>query len=182
MLEGNHTAVWGSYYDRKTGEWGYACCWSVLRESYCTGEAGKKAIVAASSGLSRLLEEQRVKLGSASTTATADLSVPDATSRKDLYGDAGRELQLDQAKMKDALARAEKWQKEGAPAEKESEEEEEGGGKKGRRKKRKHKNKNKDDESDLTSGEAVAPEDMEAFRMKRSRADDPMAGYQDEEG
>lgn len=171
VLEGNHTAVWGSYYDRKAGEWGYACCWSVLRGSYCTGEAGKKAMLAASNGLSRLLEEQRVK--SEPSTTTGHFS-PDAVSRKDLYGDAGRDVTLDQAKMKDALARAEKWQCEGAlmPAEEGMDDMSQ------TRKKRKHKGK----ERDRPSLEGVSAEDMEAFRVKRGRSEDPMANYQDEEG
>ncbi|KAK7494226.1 hypothetical protein BaRGS_00014508 [Batillaria attramentaria] len=37
----NHTSVWGSYW--KDGQWGYNCCHSLIKESYCTGEAGIKA-------------------------------------------------------------------------------------------------------------------------------------------
>jgi len=37
----NHTAVWGSYW--VNGQWGFACCHSLIKESYCTGEAGKAA-------------------------------------------------------------------------------------------------------------------------------------------
>ncbi|KAJ8317389.1 hypothetical protein KUTeg_005293 [Tegillarca granosa] len=37
----NHTSVWGSYW--KSGKWGYRCCHSLIKESYCTGEAGKEA-------------------------------------------------------------------------------------------------------------------------------------------
>ena len=46
------------------------------------------------------------------------------------------------------------------------------------RKKRKHKGK----ERDRPSLEGVSAEDMEAFRVKRGRSEDPMANYQDEEG
>nr|XP_058940781.1 pre-mRNA-splicing factor SLU7-like [Pocillopora verrucosa] len=35
----NHTSVWGSYWQE--GRWGYACCHSFVRNSYCTGESGK---------------------------------------------------------------------------------------------------------------------------------------------
>jgi pre-mRNA-processing factor SLU7 len=35
----NHTTVWGSYW--RDGRWGYRCCHSYLRESYCLGQAGK---------------------------------------------------------------------------------------------------------------------------------------------
>lgn len=31
-----HTSVWGSYYDRSTGLWGYACCHITNRAAYCT--------------------------------------------------------------------------------------------------------------------------------------------------
>lgn len=39
----NHTSVWGSFYDRRTGKWGFKCCHSVIRNSYCTGEEGRRA-------------------------------------------------------------------------------------------------------------------------------------------
>ena len=37
----NHTSVWGSWWTRF--QWGYACCHSVVKNSYCTGEEGKFA-------------------------------------------------------------------------------------------------------------------------------------------
>ena len=37
----NHTSVWGSYWE--DGQWGYQCCHSMIRNSYCTGEAGRAA-------------------------------------------------------------------------------------------------------------------------------------------
>lgn len=41
VLINNHTSVWGSWwYESK---WGYACCYSTVKNSYCTGEEGKKA-------------------------------------------------------------------------------------------------------------------------------------------
>ncbi|KAM5271256.1 pre-mRNA-splicing factor SLU7-like [Ctenodactylus gundi] len=44
----NHTRIWGSYC--KEGRWGYKCCRSFFRYSYCTGEAGK-GIVHAEEGI-----------------------------------------------------------------------------------------------------------------------------------
>ena len=35
VLEGNHSAIWGSYYNIKEGKWGYKCCESCTRHSYC---------------------------------------------------------------------------------------------------------------------------------------------------
>ncbi len=37
----NHTSVWGSWWSNF--KWGYACCNSTVKNSYCTGEEGKKA-------------------------------------------------------------------------------------------------------------------------------------------
>lgn len=34
----NHTSVWGSYW--KDGRWGFKCCHNFVKESYCTGAAG----------------------------------------------------------------------------------------------------------------------------------------------
>jgi pre-mRNA-processing factor SLU7 len=37
----NHTSIWGSWWSNF--RWGYACCHSLVKNSYCTGEEGKKA-------------------------------------------------------------------------------------------------------------------------------------------
>jgi pre-mRNA-processing factor SLU7 len=37
----NHTSVWGSWW--QNFQWGYACCHSTVKNSYCTGEQGKIA-------------------------------------------------------------------------------------------------------------------------------------------
>ncbi|KAF6780301.1 hypothetical protein AHF37_00185 [Paragonimus kellicotti] len=36
----NHTSVWGSYWFN--GQWGYKCCHSLLKDSYCVGEKNKE--------------------------------------------------------------------------------------------------------------------------------------------
>ncbi|KAL8737538.1 MAG: hypothetical protein Q9181_001590 [Wetmoreana brouardii] len=42
VLINNHTSVWGSWW--KNFQWGYACCYSTVKNSYCTGEEGKTAM------------------------------------------------------------------------------------------------------------------------------------------
>lgn len=37
----NHTSVWGSWWFNF--QWGYDCCHSTIKNSYCTGEEGKQA-------------------------------------------------------------------------------------------------------------------------------------------
>ena len=41
VLINNHTSVWGSWWEK--GRWGYRCCHSTVKNSYCTGEEGKRA-------------------------------------------------------------------------------------------------------------------------------------------
>ncbi len=40
----NHQKIWGSLW--YNGKWGYACCGQFIRNSYCTGETGRKAFEA----------------------------------------------------------------------------------------------------------------------------------------
>lgn len=45
VLINNHTSTWGSWWS--TFAWGYACCHSFVKNSYCTGDEGKVAWEAA---------------------------------------------------------------------------------------------------------------------------------------
>ena len=40
VLIGNHSAVWGSYWE--AGDWGYACCKSTVKNSYCVANKERK--------------------------------------------------------------------------------------------------------------------------------------------
>lgn len=51
---GNHTSVFGSWW--KEGDWGYACCHQTVKNSYCTGEAGREAAEHAALNEQRNLE------------------------------------------------------------------------------------------------------------------------------
>jgi pre-mRNA-processing factor SLU7 len=51
ILANNHASVWGSWWHNFT--WGYACCHSNVKNSYCTGDAGRLAFE----------EEERMKKG-----------------------------------------------------------------------------------------------------------------------
>ncbi|KAH7157850.1 Pre-mRNA splicing Prp18-interacting factor-domain-containing protein [Dactylonectria estremocensis] len=45
VLINNHTSVWGSWWS--SFRWGYSCCHSFVKNSYCTGDEGKEAWEAA---------------------------------------------------------------------------------------------------------------------------------------
>ncbi|KAJ6444140.1 pre-mRNA-splicing factor slu7 [Purpureocillium lavendulum] len=53
VMVNNHKSVWGSWWSNF--KWGYACCHSFVKNSYCTGEEGKEAWEAA--------ERQRTGVG-----------------------------------------------------------------------------------------------------------------------
>ena len=40
----NHSSVWGSFYDRSLASWGYQCCRSTLKNSYCVGQKSQPSI------------------------------------------------------------------------------------------------------------------------------------------
>ena len=74
VFPGNHSSVWGSWWDPRTRAWGYGCCHSTTKNAYCLGEAGKRAAAAAREQLEanvRSLEEQKTKQESAPSTAAA---------------------------------------------------------------------------------------------------------------
>lgn len=58
-FENNHTKIWESYFDKLEMKWGYGCCHSIVRNSYCTGEAGK-AVQEASGNLVQKSKEKEL--------------------------------------------------------------------------------------------------------------------------
>jgi len=51
-----HTSVWGSFW--REGQWGYACCSSTVRNSYCLG----KAAAAAGTAMADIMQAELAKL------------------------------------------------------------------------------------------------------------------------
>ncbi|KAI0476202.1 putative mRNA splicing protein [Xylariaceae sp. FL0804] len=110
----NHTSVWGSWwFDFR---WGYACCHSFIKNSYCTGEEGRTAWEDA--------ERQR----------TGTLLIEDAPAEEGVPNGESDEVPAQPA----------------APAKKRTIEEMMGG---------------------------ISEAEMDAYRRKRTAADDPMAKF-----
>lgn len=60
VLINDHISVWGSWYNRLLG-WGYACCHSTDKFSYCLGNKGKeKALAAELKAKAQRLREMQV--------------------------------------------------------------------------------------------------------------------------
>eukprot|EP00638_Chattonella_subsalsa_P013470 CAMPEP_0117814106 /NCGR_PEP_ID=MMETSP0948-20121206/23932_1 /TAXON_ID=44440 /ORGANISM="Chattonella subsalsa, Strain CCMP2191" /LENGTH=346 /DNA_ID=CAMNT_0005651641 /DNA_START=90 /DNA_END=1129 /DNA_ORIENTATION=+ len=148
VLENNHTAIWGSYFDRRCLKWGYGCCHSLQRNSYCTGEKGKKANEDANSSLAIDKAQQR-KMLQPKPVAERQVQVP--LDKSKLYGEYSA-VDLDKEKLKKAIAEQERFQKQKVEMDD---------------RKRKYNSMNKEEE--------ITPEVMEAYRLKKKRSEDPMS-------
>ncbi|CAM6083739.1 unnamed protein product [Calypogeia fissa] len=98
----NHTTVWGSWW--KDGQWGYKCCRSFVRNSYCTGQAGIEAAEASA-------ESMRVNLEKKSALQEK----PAQKEEKNLAtwgNDVPDDIVLDQRKLKAALKKEDERLKE----------------------------------------------------------------------
>ncbi|KAI1613059.1 Pre-mRNA splicing Prp18-interacting factor-domain-containing protein [Exophiala viscosa] len=76
ILTNNHTFVWGSWWRNFT--WGYACCHSTVKNSYCTGESGKVAFE----------EAEGMRTG---------LALEEGSGTEAVIGDEKEQLQIEQA-------------------------------------------------------------------------------------
>lgn len=87
ILINNHSSVWGSWWSNFT--WGYACCHSMIKNSYCTGQEGKDAFQ----------EADRLRTGGSPIEEQLTKSierVPDKTAMepKDEYDQGPSKVQL----------------------------------------------------------------------------------------
>uniref|UniRef100_A0A667YSD0 Pre-mRNA-splicing factor SLU7 n=1 Tax=Myripristis murdjan TaxID=586833 RepID=A0A667YSD0_9TELE len=164
VLINNHTCIWGSYW--RDGCWGYKCCHSMVKQSYCTGDAGIK------------------------TTSSACLPFEEGLEEPEEEEQPKTLLEMHQEKMKEKKKKkkSKKNKKKHDSDSSDSEDEE--------KKKEKLKKALEAEDKRLRQVEMMMQLDerkrpynslqevkepteaeMEAFRMKRSRPDDPMASF-----
>lgn len=144
-LESNHTAIWGSWFDRSERAWGYACCHSKVRKSYCTGEDGKRAL---EESMAAKTERPMLKPAVAAEETTTSKKTSDTIhKRSDMYGE-NVAPELDDKKLRRALRKAAKESGESDD------------------KRRKYNS---------MGNYEVDAEEMEAYKLLRTRGDDPMA-------
>jgi pre-mRNA-processing factor SLU7 len=125
----NHTTVWGSYYNKHRHCWGYGCCHSLIKNSYCTGAIGKAA------------------------------------------NDAANEANMD-ANQVTTMFKSQQAQKAANDTAKKRPAEEADSG----------KSKSLSTRGESSFGEqkmGVSNEEMEEYKMKRARREDPMANFVD---
>jgi len=192
MLINNHTCVWGSYW--RDGKWGLACCHSLLKESYCTGEAGKEAACETNLMVpvgQTLMEKHQKALddsdskkkqkkkkkkrssskssSSSSSDSSSDSSSSDSSSgssssssssSSDSSSDEEKETEEDKKKrlIKEALVKQKKQERIA--------------------KKMLLLDERKRPYNSMIDVTAPTDEEMEAFRLKQRRTDDPMNSFQ----
>uniref|UniRef100_A0A8C4ST77 Pre-mRNA-splicing factor SLU7 n=1 Tax=Erpetoichthys calabaricus TaxID=27687 RepID=A0A8C4ST77_ERPCA len=135
VLVNNHTCIWGSYW--KDGRWGYKCCHSFIKMSYCTGEAGRQNMV--SIHQEKLKEKKKKK------------------KQKNCDSDSDNEEAKNKEKLRKALNAEDARLKQVEELMQVDE------------RKRPY--------NSLYEVREPTEEEMEAFRMKRQRPDDPMASF-----
>ncbi|KAG7200868.1 hypothetical protein KM043_003231 [Ampulex compressa] len=176
----NHTSVWGSYWQE--GQWGYRCCHSFVKNSYCTGEAGKRTLEAvavtdtipmeeeriaeapeksisedssSSSESSQDEEDTRTKTEKKSRTAKRKEKKRKQKERRRNKKKAGK-IQ-DDDKLKQALEKEERNQREGQRL--------------------LEMDERKRPYNSMYSAKELTEEEIEAYQMKRKRDEDPMADF-----
>jgi pre-mRNA-processing factor SLU7 len=147
VYENNHTCIWGSWFDKADMSWGYDCCHSKVRNSYCTGKDGKEALKASSNFIEerRMLPPRSIAEDDESTLAKDSI----IGKRSEMYGE-NTAPHLDKKKLKKALKKA---KEEGIKEE--------------------HDEKNRKYNS--MGKQEVDAEEMEAYKLLKSRDDDPMS-------
>jgi pre-mRNA-processing factor SLU7 len=82
----NHTSVWGSWWS--DFKWGYSCCYSTVKNSYCTGDAGKEAF-----------EEERRRKAGLDIDEESDIKAIEAPPKPEDIQDA-RDVEAETSKRK----------------------------------------------------------------------------------
>ncbi|KAJ5220070.1 hypothetical protein N7468_009274 [Penicillium chermesinum] len=93
VMPNNHKSVFGSWwYEFK---WGYSCCYSTVKNSYCTGEDGKKAFEEEGS---MLMLDRAIEDDKDSVPGQSQQTDPDKTTKEDRDESTGKKRTLDELK------------------------------------------------------------------------------------
>ncbi|XP_042228430.1 pre-mRNA-splicing factor SLU7-like [Homarus americanus] len=180
IYPGNHMSVWGSYW--RDGVWGYSCCHSFVKNSYCTGEAGK-------------VTKSEVPLVGTSTSAVPDTPHRDSSDEENTK--TLLELHREKKKKKKRKKNKKmKKKKDSSSSSSESSSESENEEKKEEKRKQKLRealirakmeeeaaqemmmlNERERSYNSMYKAKKPTEEEIEAYQMRRQREDDPMAAF-----
>lgn len=173
VLIGNHTSTWGSWFDAATGRWGFACCHQTMKNSYCV-PIQKRELEAAAAAEAE--EAEPGEGGAAPPEALVDVdeepggSAPSAPAtklqemRSSAFGHILEEAEdLDEKKLAEAVEQAKKKRKVDK--------------KEGKMTLDDERNRGYNSVAGENLAGELSPEEYEAYRLTRQRADDPMAKF-----
>ncbi|CAK9824482.1 Pre-mRNA-splicing factor SLU7 [Anthophora retusa] len=175
----NHISVWGSYWH--AGKWGYKCCHSFIKNSYCTGNAGKIAAEAAAIEVKRIAnEEQKYEEEKAdssdeksvSNDSSSDEEEKSKTIKKSKSSKKRekKQKQKEKRKNKKKAAKMEEQDKLQLALQKEEERQKEA-------ERLLQMDERKRRYNSMYEVKEPTADEIEAFQMKRKREDDPMAEF-----
>eukprot|EP01134_Creolimax_fragrantissima_P001950 CFRG1950T1 len=170
VLPNNHRAVWGSYWC--DGQWGFSCCHSTVYHSYCVGEAGKRAKLL-SRDASSLLNENVDSRKNNDDKFKKPLSLMEEHAQKNAKEKKGKSKEEKGKDKKDEVDKEENPKARMKRIKKilEREEQRERRETTGDERKRKYNSFQGNRMDDVTE------EEMEAWKIKKAKADDPMAQF-----
>lgn len=154
VLIGNHSKTWGSFFDKTTRRWGFACCQQTSRQAYCV-PLTKQTI----SDAEAMPPPPALPAGEVDDTLQQPgemMEAPAKLSKKEQREKEKKEKEESDERLKKALAKEKKLAKKGKDDDDFDD------------KKRKYNSMKSTD---------VTEEDMEAYKMAKMRDDDPMAKF-----
>lgn len=193
ILIQNHANVWGSYWEN--GQWGYKCCHSFIKNSYCVGENGKRTSSIANATTfepenERTYPERAARVAARESDDNDDDNEPKRTETKDTEQDQQSERSESDQSTPERSSKKKK--------------------KKNKKNKKKLRNRGKEKEktelekaleseerhqrnvdrmlqvderkrsyNSMFEVKQPTEEEVEAYLMKRRREDDPMLAFMD---
>jgi len=164
----NHSTVWGSFW--KDGLWGYKCCYSFVKNSYCAGDTGKAA----------LLDGETITLEPGVNASDEEEEIEEPKSLLEQHVEKLEKMKLMQ-KAKDKYRKS-------SDSDSDEEEKKMRTLKEALAKETENQDKSKwlkalDDRkrpyNSMYNVKGPTDEEMEAYYMKKRRDDDPMAAFMD---
>lgn len=168
----NHTSVWGSFW--QNGQWGFKCCHSFIKNSYCTGEAGKRAAEFALTGCidNEEISSSNKNVTSNSISSGASDSCAEETKEEEIELTTKDRKRLKKKQRKDKKKQLQKQDKDKLSEALEKEDSERHAAEmllKVDERKRPY--------NSMYENKKLSPEEIEAFQMKRMRDEDPMSSF-----
>ncbi|XP_038214093.1 pre-mRNA-splicing factor Slu7 isoform X1 [Zerene cesonia] len=172
ILINNHTTVWGSYW--KDGQWGYKCCHSFIKMSYCVGEAGKSVVMDVPEPSTSTAEKKAVTTKSEKSSSESSES-SSSESEVDTRSKTEKTSKKKKSKKKAKKKKQKKEKKKEEDKLKKALEKEER-----QQKRAEHllaQDERKRPYNSMVEVKEPTSEEMEAYMMKRRRDEDPMSQF-----